>query len=165
MDRDFERVLDELSQAVRLDKHDLDNQLTEHPELVRQVHDYLALYTAQRDAAKRNVEEMEAKVASEVRDDAAASKEKVTVDDVKQRVVLDDRVVGAKDKLAELTFTVKRIDSLVIAYDHRRHAFQKLVDLYNGQYWSTTSGGGSRVQARERVEAEIRKSSRRERVT
>lgn len=160
----FDNIFTDLSRSVMLDKHDLDNQLTEHAELYRQVCDHLALYTSQRDQAKRSLEEVEAKIDGEVREDAAATKEKMTEAAIKQRIILDERVIAAKDKLAELALTVGRLQGLEKSYIERRHAFAKLVDLHGNQYWSEHSGiarGNKAVgeSRRERVK-EVIKSTR-----
>ena len=143
----FESTFDELSTAVRLDKADLDNQLCEHAELFRRVCELLA-----------EKEDEYALVAAEVdrqlRDDAAAAKEKITEVEISRCMALDGRV-------GKLKLTVQRLKGLKEAYIERRHAFGKLVDLYGQQYWSEPSGSGSRVVRdtnRERIKQATRTS-------
>jgi hypothetical protein len=147
----FDEAFVELSEAVKLDKHDLDNQLIDHAELYRQVCDYLALYTAQRDRA-------EAEADQEIRQDAADAGEKITEAAIKQRLVLNDG-------LAKLNLTVARLQVLKDSYIERRHAFGKLADLYGSQYWSEHSGvarGSKAVQSarRERISETIGRNNR-----
>lgn len=167
----FERAFKELSDAIKLSKDALDDQIIEHAELFRQVCEYLAVRTAQRDLAKRMLEETEATVDSAIRADATDAGEKITEAAVKQRLILDPRVQRARDKLAEHTLTVARLMGLKDAYIERRHAFSKLSDLHGNQYWSEHIGSarGSRaVQAdrRERIRETITRNNReRERVS
>ena len=147
----FDKVFGELSRAVQLDKHDLDNQLIEHAELFRQVSDHLALYTAERDAA-------EAHIGQQVRESAVGAKEKVTETEIKRLVQLDERV-------AALNLQVDRLKALKESYIERRHAFAKLVDLHGNQYWSEHSGiakGNPHIREgrRERIKEAIRATHR-----
>jgi hypothetical protein len=148
----FDKVFAELSRAVPLDKHDLDNQLIEHAELFRQVCDHLALYTAERDTT-------EARIGQQVRESAVGAKEKITETEIKRLVKLDERV-------AILDLNVDRLKGLKEAYIERRHAFAKLVDLHGNQYWSEHSGiarGSKMVHEgrRERVRDVIRSNRER----
>lgn len=134
---EFEAIFKELSAEVALDKDRLDEQLADHGELVRQVGDLLAIKSAERDEAKRVLGEIEATADKDIREDADREREKVSETEVKQRVMLDDRVIEAKAELGHLNLIVARLGKLEQAYLERRRGFERLVELYTGQYWNT----------------------------
>ena len=145
----FEDVFAELSGAVLLDKSNLDNQLCEHAELFRRVHELLASY-------EDSLALTTAEVDREIRDEMAGLKEKITEVEISRRMALDSRV-------GKLKLIVSRLKGLKETYIERRHAFSKLVDLYNGQYWSEPSGSKRepRNPSRERIMESNRKNRER----
>lgn len=140
-----------LSAAVRLDKSDLDNQLCEHAELFRRVCELLA-------AKEDELVLVVAEVDKRIRDDSAQSKEKITEVEISRRMAFDESV-------GKLKLTVARLRGLKEAYIERRHAFNKLSDLYGNQYWSEPNGAGrtkvAREASRERVMGAISRNRER----
>ena len=141
----FKEIFAELSDAVRLNKFDLDNQLCEHAELFRRVCELLA-------SKEDELTLVLAEADRGIRDGAAAANEKITEVEITRRLAFDDGV-------GTLKLTVARLKGLKESYIERRHAFSKLVDLHGHQYWSEPGGSGGRA-TRDANRERIKESNR-----
>lgn len=130
-------ILETLAGRLSINEHALDIALREHPDLFYTVATELALAISNRDEAKMEVDEVEAKVASEIRHRASVDDEKVTDKSVSDQVKLDKRVQAANTKFIEERLNAAKWTALKEAYESRSYAISKLVDLYLANYYST----------------------------
>ena len=152
----FEEEYGEFIRAVPIDKNDLDNEAIAPPELYSRIADITALVAAERDRAKRDLAETEANADQTIREDAAASKDKLTEAEIKRLIILDGSVRTAVDKLAALTLETNRLTDLKESIAMRKDSFKTLSQLYHDQYWSREAGVIGRDTRRERVRESIR---------
>lgn len=131
------KTLETLAGRLSINEHSLDVALREHPDLFYTVATELALAISNRDEAKMEVDEVEAKVASEIRHRASVDDEKVTDKSVSDQVKLDKRVQAASTKFIEQRLNAAKWTALKEAYESRSYAISKLVDLYLSNYYST----------------------------
>ena len=137
----------QLEQKLQINEHALDIALREHPDLFYKVASQLAFEISMRDAAKQAIIEIEAKIAMELRDDAAKHDEKITDKTVEASVRTDGRFRAANENYLEQHHKAAKWAALKEAYESRSYALSKLVDLYIANYYSSntdkTTGGPS----------------------
>ena len=136
-----EKLIYEFEQMLTIDKNALDDALEQHPDLMYRVSEILTERIAQRDAAKHDVAEAEAKADAEVRKAASIAEEKVTDKAVASEVKLDRKVMTAADRHANLVYWCNRWSALQAAFSARQAALRELVSLYGNNYWSDASTG------------------------
>lgn len=162
-----EQLIQEFEALLIIDKLALDSTIEQHPDLMYRVSEILTERIAERDAAKLDVAEAEAKADAEIRRDASIAEEKVTADQVKAAIKLDKKVIAAVNRHADLAYWVSRWQGMVGAFDARQTALKSLVNLYANNYWADASGGSRAVVkskageiARDALKAERRRRAK-----
>jgi hypothetical protein len=138
----------ELEAKLEIDEHALDIALREHPDLVYDVTQELALAVSHRDMAKLELDEIEAEIDKDIRKDASINDEKVTEKEVESIKKTHQKVKAANRKFLEEKFNAAKWTALKDAYEQRSYALSKLVDLYLTSYFSTNENttGSSRFK-------------------
>lgn len=126
-----------LSPAVlRSDKHDLDNEFSEHPQHVWAVSEALAEARRERDEMKYALERME----SRVRDEKSVTGDrKQTVKALDAAVAQDPEVRRAQRDLSDADYRVDMLAGLLGALQAKTSALKHLSELYQAGYYVSSS--------------------------
>jgi hypothetical protein len=127
--------MDVTEKDLRIDEHALEEALLDQPSLFYHVSREVALLVSQRDAAKQELQEIEALVDAEIRHDFEVSGDKITEKQVESAKLLDKRVKIAKRKLSELNEQLGLASALKEAFSQRAYALKDLVALYVANYY------------------------------
>lgn len=131
--------LEALRAKLIIDEYHLELMLKQHPELVYDVGIELAFAISNRDQAKQNLEEIEAVVDNEIRQNAI---DKVTEKDVESQKRRDKKVIAHNEDFLALKHLAAQWGVLKEAFDQRSYAISKLVDLYLANYYSNIEKNG-----------------------
>jgi chromosome segregation ATPase len=138
-DRPIEPLIEELTQRLVIDKHDLDSHLEEHAELFHQAGELLAEWSAHRDERQKQLDHLSATIDAKLRHDAAVAGEKTTEKEIASQKLLHPKLMTMQDGVDQLDAVLARLKNLVASYTERRHALKGLVDLYMSSYFATPS--------------------------
>jgi small-conductance mechanosensitive channel len=127
----------ELEAELRIDQNALENVCSSHPELLYAVGSRLSILISQRDEAKQNLKETEARVDAEIRHDAEVAGDKITEKAVESQKQINGKVSAAKDKLFELEKRCGQMTALKEAFMSRGYAIRDLIQLYIANYYSS----------------------------
>lgn len=158
--------LDHYKQYLVIDKHDLDSCLVEQPGCFYHVAQGLAFATAERDAAKLEMEEIQAKLDQELRAEAVRKDEKLTESAIQNKLRMLPKVQDAQRKFLDLRKDAEQWLALKEAFSQRSYMLKELVALYIAQRHDHAMEAGS-GQARASLAEENRKAAgdaRRERL-
>lgn len=154
------KTLDYYQGLLKIDKHDLDNALMEHPDLFAEVAGEKALSISKRDQAKLELEEIEAQTDIDLRDDFARSGTKVTEALISNHVTRDVDVQAAQRKLLNAKLEAERWSALAEAFSQRGYILKDLCALYIAGYWGSRSAEGeAKTSASERTAQTARAGS------
>jgi hypothetical protein len=135
----------ELEAGLAIDPNALDKGIIQQPDYFYRVARRLELALSQRDAAKKELEEIEAEVDQDIRQ-GAPSDTRVTEGDVKAQTRLDKRVRVAIRKQLELGMEVGKLSALKEAYRQRSYAFNQLNELAITGYFGNDVATGGHVK-------------------
>ena len=127
---------EELKKKLAIDEHALEIELRDHPELVNQVGEGSVYAASHRDAAKQELEELEALVDRELRLEASKSEDKVTEKQIESNKKIDPRIVRAMGSYLDLKLEAALWSTLSDAFDKRTSALSRLTELYLSNYYS-----------------------------
>lgn len=148
-----QRLLTELSQSLKIDKHGLDDELVHQPELYHRAGQEYSNAAWYRDKAKGEREDIKSRLNMEVRRDALKASEKVTNDAVDNRVIADERYKEAQAEYQEWDRLTSRWSSLREDFHSRGFALRELASLWIAGYNQSNSAGRD---ARDRRADEVR---------
>lgn len=137
----------ELESALLIDQHDLDEMWVRQPEAFYRVSKQLPLLISQRDAAKQDLAECEAKADADIRAETIRHKEKVTEAEVKALTKLDTRVIARMNELNDLVRQVGSLQALKEAFEQRGKALDGLTRLYLANYYGANTDGSNAARA------------------
>lgn len=161
--KDDDDLIKEFESFLLIDRDALDDALIQQPDLIYRVTNKVVERISQRDAAKQDLNEVEALADAEIRRDAQIAEEKITADQVKAAIKVNKKVQQAADKLADLTYRVNQWGALKEAFVARGHVLRDLVSLYGNNYWSDASSGRAAARKRDAGGEEARDALARER--
>lgn len=154
----------ELRDALVIDKISLDDAWVEHPDLFYRVSEQLTLAIAQRDAKKLDLNNAIAELDEQIRREAG--ERKITEKAIEQQISMTPRVIDLRDELGRLGGRVDKWLALKESYQQRSYALKALVELYNSNYFTTSTGKAAHRAAADSVADHVREEagrSRRER--
>lgn len=142
-------LLDQLADAVVIDKHSLDECWVEQPDIFWRVSDQLAKANNHRDRLKLERDRVITEVGAEKREDAEAEVERakkgrVSETAIAREIELDDRVVEARDNYQRAVYQAERWLALKESFQQRSYALKDLSNLHLANYYQTNSGGDRR---------------------
>jgi hypothetical protein len=138
----------EYAAALRIDKNALDEALIEQPDLFYRIAEALAMAISRRDAAKQELEIVEAETDRAVRVSMARGGEKTTEPGIKNAVRLHKDVIAATNELGDLQTEVGKISAMKEAYQQRSYVLKDLVALHIRSYYGDTTPGAPGTDAR-----------------
>lgn len=161
-------TIKDYEKALLVDEHALNEELQHQPDLFYRVSKLLLNAISERDAAKQDLVELEARVDAEIRKDASVSGERVTEKEVESQKKLNPKVTKAIRDLHALQLQVAKYTALKEAYMQRANVLRDFVTLYSANYFSDASNGSSRARlmqakgaaAQQRVREERRARSK-----
>ncbi len=156
------KLLDEYRPKIKIDEHNLEQELIRHPDLGREINDELKLAISYRDEAKRDLEEEEAQFDKDFRADSPDGK-RVTDTQVKAEATLDTKIGLMKRDMISWNLLIGYWENLSQAAKDRGYMLTKLVELYMSDYFGDVTGRGERAAARDRLAGEARAIERKRR--
>ncbi len=143
---------DELHNKLRIDKHDLDSEVEQQPELYGEVAEASALSKSQVESLEEQIKELEADLDTQARADADTEGNRITENAIKAIIASDKDRKSMVIKLLNAHHLQRRLEALTTSFRHRSYALRDMVDLYLASYYSSRSASGMRE---ERKEAEV----------
>lgn len=147
-----DQIIEELEKMLVIDEHELDSALEEHPDAFYQVSRALAQAISVRDAAKRAMEETEARVDLQIRRDADVSGTKTTEAGIKAELTLNAKVKQVREYYAECVSAVGKLQALMDSFRQRSYAISSLVELHTAGYFSVAERRGGNSEKNLRAE-------------
>lgn len=157
-----DRMLRELSADLKIDKHDLDNELVHQPELYHKAGQEYAAATSYRDEAKDDRDGVKADLDFKLRREAEKEGKKLTEALITNMIIGDDKYRDANRIYQDWTRLASRWVSLREDFHSRGFVLRELVTLWVNSYYQSNSE--TRSDARDRV-AERVKQARAEELT
>lgn len=148
-----EPSISELENGLRIDEHALEQAWIGQPETFYRVAKRLQLLISQRDAAKQNAAETEARADLEIRETAGRQNEKVTESEVKALVKLDKDVAKASNELLDLQRQLGALSALKESFEQRGKALDGLTKLYLANYYGANTDGSNAARSMLRNDA------------
>jgi|SRR6202035_271314 len=164
MQNDDKKLLEELKGALVIDKNDLDEELTRFSEIFHEVSERLVLLISERDAAKKDLSEIEAVVDAELRNEAYKADVKTTEREIESNKKLDKRVKRAHDQVLYLSLLVGKFAALKESLDKKSYMLRALCDLFSSNYFSRDIHSKGAQQVRQEAGREAKQLIQRERV-
>ena len=143
---------DELHNKLRIDKHALDDEVEQQPELYGEVAEASALSKSQVESLEEQIKELEADLDTQARADADNEGDRITENAIKAIIASDKDRKSMVIKLLNARHLQRRLEALTTSFRHRSYALRDMVDLYLASYYSSRSASGMRE---ERKEAEV----------
>lgn len=140
---------DELRAHLKIDKHSLDTEVEQQPELFGEVADAAAQAKSQADSLTEELKEFEANLDKQARTDAANAEDRITENEIKALIAGDKDRKALVIRLLEVQNVQRRLDALTTAFRHRSYAMRDMVDLFLASYYSSRSAAGSREDHRD----------------
>jgi len=139
-------LIDSYRSKLRIDRHELDTHLQEHPAIYMDVQEAYIQALSIRDANDAAVDEEKALADARVRRKLV---DKSTEAQVKSMIVLDEAYAKALEIAQRSKTEAAMLGALVAAFQERGRMLAKLADLYISGYWSQNSARGSSADLRD----------------
>lgn len=140
---------DDLRDKLKIDKYALDEMVEQQPEIFGEVAEAAALAKSQVDSLSEQMKELEAEIDKQTREDAYASDERITENEIKAVIAGSPQRKALMIRIIEAQNMQRRLDALTTAFRHRSYAMRDMVDLYLASYYSSSSAKGAREDQRE----------------
>ena len=132
----------ELRAKLRIDKHALDDEVEQQPELYGEVAEAAALAKSQVESLEEQVKVLEASIDADAREQAGIADERITENEIKSMiassVVRKEMII----KLLDSRHLQRQLEALTTSFRHRSYALRDMVDLYLASYYSSRSAKG-----------------------
>lgn len=140
---------DEIRDKLKIDKHALDTEVEQQPELFGEVAEAAALAKSQVDSLAEQLKELEANLDQQARKDAAIADERITENEIRAIIATDERRKELVVRMLGAQNVQRRLDALTVAFRHRSYAMRDMVDLYLASYYSSRSASGAHENQRD----------------
>lgn len=134
-----------LKERLAIDKHNLDDVIMEQPGLFYDVSEQLTIALAERDAAKENLEIVNAELDSKWRKNLQ-SQAKLTEKVISNHVMQDPDHEAAFTEYLTFKSKADRLQALKDAFQQRSYMLKSLVALYTANYYEDSAMKPSRAQ-------------------
>jgi uncharacterized protein YecT (DUF1311 family) len=138
--------LDELKQELKIDKSCLDDEVIRQPVLFYTVSEQLTEAVAERDAAKEEMNVVDAELNAHYRTKLAKTASRVTDNLVTSHVQTDKRHEKAFMVWIEAKTKADKLQALKEAFQQRSYMLRDLVSLYSTNYYENASLKPSQAQ-------------------
>ncbi len=150
-------TLEHYRKFLVIDKDDLDRCLMEQPETYYHVSSAFALASAERDAVKLDLEELQAKLGLDLRDQAIRKDEKMTEGALQQKLTGMPKIQELQRKRLDKAKDAESWQVLKEAFQQRSFMLRELVALYIAQrhdHALEAGSGQARASLAEQTRAE-----------
>jgi hypothetical protein len=134
-----ELIFKKLKEWTQIDKYNLDQVVSEHPTMRRQIGEELSHALDGRDTAEALVDALKAQLNNEFREEALNSNEKITEDRLKNLVAADPKLLAANKEYLEWKHTANLWFALDKAFADRATMIEQMCYLWNAGYFSKDS--------------------------
>lgn len=144
-----ELTLSEAEELLKLDKEQLDNVCQEQPEIFYRV---ARMYTDMlnlKDGLKEDLEQVEAKVANQLRSDLEKLSKKVTETQINQLIYLSEKRQKAFEQYLQAKQEADTWGVLKDAFLQRANMIKVLADLHGQNYFNSSCVSSKKVQEQE----------------
>lgn len=132
-------TLNELEQFLKINMSELDNDLIQQPELLRQVSEAYALAVSRRDAAKEELERVNAELYSTIRSQAEEEGRKITEKAIDSEITQSPEHQRAHREWLDRKLEADQWSALKDSFYQRSHMLRDLVSLFTSGYFSDPS--------------------------
>lgn len=145
---------EELRDALRIDKFNLDDELIRNPELVQRVGESVELAISQRDEASLDLKNAMAAMDAVIRGEAGDKK--ITEKAIEQEINDTVKIIDMRKNIIRMTEKVGRWQALRESYRDRSAALKGLCSLHATNYFVVNSGTPYQREAKERRADDVR---------
>jgi len=165
MARDQDQLSDyeQLRDALRIDKFNLDDELVNNPELVQRVGEQVEMAISRRDEANLDLKNAMAALDAVLREEAGDKK--LTEKAIEQQINDSVKIIDMRKNIIRLTEKVGRWQALRESYRDRSSALKGLCSLHATNYFVVNSGSPYRREAVSRQADDIRAKAGEERAS
>lgn len=132
-----QKLYDQLTEALKFNKHDLDTAIIQHSELFHRASETVAYWQSVRDEAKKKMEESYAKNSLSIRDETNKDGRKITEDAVKQLTLLDEDYQAVINFYLKAKYEADRWSALKDAFSSRGYMIKEIAELWKASYFNT----------------------------
>ncbi len=140
---------EEFHKKLRIDKHALDDEVEQQPELYGEIAETAVIAKSQVESWEEQVKVLEASIDNEAREQAAAAEERITENEIKSMIINSESRKEMIIKLLNARHQQRLLEALTTAFRHRSYALRDMVDLYLASYYSSRSASGMREERKE----------------
>lgn len=133
--------IDEFKKYLEINKHNLDQEIMQHPSLLFKIADAYLEAVAERDSCKEALASTDAELDAQIREELEGEKSTETM--VKNRVQLHGHHISAYESYFDAKRRADVLGALKEAFVTRGHMLRDLVQLHTTQYWENTSVTGA----------------------
>jgi hypothetical protein len=144
-------TIEELEQSLKIDKHDLDNGLSDNREVYWHVAKAAVEANSIYEGIKLEIKELHAELDEEFRQKAIDDGEKVTETGLINKIISSDAMRNARKRELAAKKQSELLDALKESASIRGYDLRKLADLWTQQYFVAESGGKQRQEAVDRT--------------
>jgi len=148
-DLDLRFDLEEFHAKLRIDKHALDDEVEQQPELLGEVAEAAVIAKSQVESWEEQVKVLEASIDTEAREQANIADERITENEIKSMIINSESRKEMIIKLLRARHQQRQLEALAISFRHRSYALRDMVDLYLASYYSSRSASGMHEDKKE----------------
>lgn len=149
-------LLDQYSQFVEIDKHNLDSCCVDQTRVYRDVGLEFASATSFRDLAKFELDKVKAECDKFIRQDAAINNERITEAQVAAKILEELEYQKANDEFLEWKMVTEKWTALKDSFTQRAYMLRELCQLWMAHYWEDKVIEPARAEAVDRLAASAR---------
>ena len=141
--------LDEFHQKLRIDKHALDDEVEQQPEVFGEVAEAAVMAKSQVESLEEQVKLLEASIDTVAREQANIADKRITENEIKSMIVNSESRKEMIIKLLNARHQQRQLEALTTSFRHRSYALRDMVDLFLASYYSSRSASGMREGKKE----------------
>ncbi len=141
--------LQEFQDKLRIDKHALDDEVEQQPELFGEVAEAAVMAKSQVESLEEQVKLLEASIDFNAREQASNDDARITENEIKALVINSDARKEMIIKLLNARHQHRQLEALTVSFRHRSYALRDMVDLFLASYYSSRSASGRREERKE----------------
>lgn len=128
-----------LRSMLRIDKHDIDNEIEKQPSLFFEISQEVTASAARRDYLKEQLQRVDAKLDSKYRRKAVKQNTKFTESQIAHMIILDDEHVEAANALIDARQHADTLQALKESFHQRSYMLRDLSSLFIANYYERSS--------------------------
>lgn len=154
--KDLEGLMDELKEALQIDKHNLDQEVIMQATIWHRAAEQHARLEARRDECKLEIKEAHAELDKSLRARFDKDGEKYTEATLTHRITATDKMRALNRRYLELNLLANLWEVLKIGFNQKNDQLKNLVKLYSDSEFMTDSMGKEKGDATTRKADQVR---------